>query len=104
MNAAEYPLAMFPPNKDMDPWVEEMLSVDLRSRRHVLKRFKRRRCGRSYTSIFRPTRDIPSKTALRYVRLAIHRPSRRTGAASIEDSDGYKARRRQNVYKEIMGL
>jgi hypothetical protein len=40
MNAAEYPLAMFPPNKDMDPWVEEMLSVDLRSRRHVLKRFK----------------------------------------------------------------
>lgn len=27
------------------------------------------------------------ETALRYVRLAIHRPSRRTGAASIEDSE-----------------
>jgi hypothetical protein len=27
------------------------------------------------------------ETALRYVRLAIHCPSRRTGAASIEDSE-----------------
>jgi hypothetical protein len=35
----EYPLAMLPPNKDLDPWVETMEHLSLRARRHVLYRF-----------------------------------------------------------------
>jgi hypothetical protein len=40
MKSDEYPLAILPPNREIDPWVATMLSVDLRHRRHVLKRFK----------------------------------------------------------------
>jgi hypothetical protein len=34
-----YPLAMLPPNRDLDPWVETMERLDVRARRHVLCRF-----------------------------------------------------------------
>jgi hypothetical protein len=40
MTAPAYPIAMLPPNGLIDPWVARMLSLDLRSRRHVLKQFK----------------------------------------------------------------
>ena len=40
MKSDEYPLAILPPNREIDPWVATMLSVDLGTRRHVLKRFK----------------------------------------------------------------
>jgi len=35
----EYPLAIVPPNMDLDPWLEEMEHLNVRARRHVLHRF-----------------------------------------------------------------
>ena len=36
----KYSLAMLPPNKAIDPWVQQMESLDVRARRHVLYQFK----------------------------------------------------------------
>jgi hypothetical protein len=37
--ASPYPLATLPPNRGIEPWVEQMLRLQVRARRHVLKRF-----------------------------------------------------------------
>ena len=39
VTATSYPIAAFPPNALIEPWVEGMLKLDLPGRRSVLKRF-----------------------------------------------------------------